>query len=436
MKLFSCFCSSILLVFLCDGAALRANERDPKDRLIPREITKVLPYLSRENQVYTILHFSANFNTIQGDIAPSTRGEFVHELVLFNQPELDEAFGFPLDRIVDAVEQVVVNFIACREKPYCKYLPRGLRNDEGQSYAMKVIAEFMRPDGQINENIFRWYLSRSLTCFLDDFSVYRGTTGLSISFQVLARPDKSAIMLSRSDSGAFTFIPFARMLLRVVSPTNNRTTVELWHADSIEPQILYDERADPQFVEVAVEISPNHQEIIVFITARIYLETEGRVQRTYVKKVFNTDYKEHMPLFEEKTEDSDWQLFDDIRELGGVKVAVYRDVHAHIFTPLETRNAVLLTAFMQQVRDIEYPHIASPSPQQIRLRKIYNAGASASNDYLLALIKDFLKGRAYQTQAPFANTGAIERIIQRTIAGQRRMYQLSAQEFWDTSIRG
>ena len=415
---------------------MRANEENLQDRLIPREITKVFPYLPRENQVYTIIHFSANFNTIQGDIAPSTMGEFVHELVLFNQPELDEAVGVPLDRVVDAVEQVVVNFIACRQKPYCKYLPRGLRNTKGQAYARGTIAEFMRPDGKIDEYIFRWYSSRSLTCFLDDFSVYRGTSGLIISFQVLARPDKSAIMLSRSDSGAFTFIPFARMLIRVVSPTNNRTTVELWHADSIEPQILYDGRADPQFVEVAVEISPNHQEIIVFITARIYLETEGRVQRTYVKKVFNTDYKEHMPVFEEKTKDSDWPLFEDIRELGGVRVAVHRDVHATIFTPLETRNDELLTAFMQQVRSIRYPPLYLSSPQQIRLRRIYEAAASESSETLLSLIKDFLKGRAYQSVAPFANAKAIEKLIQRTIAGERLLYQISAQEFWDTSIRG
>ena len=425
MKLFTCFYSPILIVSVCDSAALEADGSDERrSHIVSVAIARALSYLPMEMQVKIALHDSVIFNTICDEIGPSRLDEFMHELVLFNQPELDQAFGVPLDSVVASVERVVQDYIACRERLYCKYLPRGLRNDEGQAYAQETIAEYMTPDGKINDGLFRWVMQSFDTCFLDDFFVLRGRNRMSDSFQVLATADKSAIMVSRHNQFAFTLIPSARMLLRVVSPTNNRTTVELWHADSMEPQILYDGGADPQFLNVAVEISPNHEKIIVFI--------DGFSRKPCAKKVFNTDYKNHMPVFEENSNDRYWPLFEDIRELSGAEF----DDHVHdreLFRPLPDRDAELLVAFRAEVSKIGYPD-KEEHPQQAILRKIHRA-INEPDDRLLPLIKEFLKGRAYQSSR-FANAKAIEKLIQRTIAGERLLYQLSAQEFWDTSIRG
>ena len=435
MKLFTFFYPSILIVSVCDSAALEADGSDERrSHIVSVAIARALSYLPMEMQVKISLRDSVIFNTICDEIGPSRLDEFMHELVLFNQPELDKAFGVPLDSVVASVERVVQDYIACRERPYCKYLPRGLRNDEGEEYAQTVIAEYMTQDGKLVEAIHNWGLPLSLTCFLDDFSAWRGIIRGSASFQILARADRSVIMVGRSNQFAFTIIPSARMLIRAVpSASPDRTTVELWHADSMEPQILYKGVANRRHeLTVEVEISPNHERIIIFMTADVFMQTEGRFQRTYVKKVFNTDYKNHMPVFEENSNDRYWPLFEDIRELSGAEF----DDHVHdreLFRPLPDRDAELLVAFRAEVSKIGYPD-KEEHPQQAILRKIHRA-ISEPDDRLLPLIKEFLKGRAYQSSR-FANAKAIEKLIQRTIAGERLLYQLSAQEFWDTSIRG
>ena len=236
-------------------------------------------------------------------------------------------------------------------------------------------------------------------------------------------------MVSRNNKYAFPIIPSARMLIRVVDSPESYTAVELWHADSIEPQILYDGGADPQFLNVAVEISPNHEKIIVFITYKGVVQT-----RVHAKKVFNTGYNEHKPVFVGKLSDPKWTLFEDIQKLSCVE-SHYRVHDQDIFTLLTDRDAKLLDVFRAEVKKIGFPDEASGQhPQQAILRAIHRA-INEPDDRLLPLIKELLKGRAYQS-SEFAQAIAIESLIRRTIAGDHPLFQLSAQKYWDSSIRG
>ena len=158
------FCSSTLLVYLCDGAASTLSA-GPQNHPISRAVVQTFSFLPREIQVKIILHHSAHLDRVLDD-------EFLHELVLLNAPELDEALVVSLDRRVDAAKRVVQEYIECRQKPYCKYLPRGLRNAQGQADARQTIAEYMTPDGKINDDFLRWDMQSFDTCFLDDFFYY------------------------------------------------------------------------------------------------------------------------------------------------------------------------------------------------------------------------------------------------------------------------
>ena len=421
---------SILLASLSESSTVGSN---PKS--LSRAVFDALPFLTREMQIKTILYHSVHFDSISVNILPASIDEFLHDLVVFNAPELDEALHVRLDMIVSAIENVALNYITCRESPYCKYLPRGLRNADGAEYARTVIGEYMNPDGKLpDEETLSKKICFAYTCFLDEFSGWRAYMSARVILNVLAQADKSIIIINQRKSnivinllkrGAFALIPSARMLTRL-----NGESVELWYADSREPEVLYNGPGD---VSIEVEISPDHTMIMIYVT--VTYETEEN--RLTIGKVFRTNYKHKTPVFEFNSD----RLVNDIMSLGGAPPFHYYNRYSldwDIFRPLDVRNAELLATFKEQVERIPFNAAAEMTPQQEKLGRIY-AAITAPDDILLRLIKDFLRGRAYQASSTQAAQGgreaAIRTLIRNTIAGDRPMYQLSAQEFWEASFK-
>ena len=432
MRFFNVFCSSILLASICDCAAVEDGEHLTKNPPISRAVAASFPFLTREVQLNTILHHSVSFERISGRIKHASFNEFLHDLVLFNVPELDEALQAPLDLLVDAVEQVAESYIDCLDLPYCIYLPRGLRNRQGAEYAEQVIGQFMKPDGKLNDNVFSLQNLHSIASFIDDMSVMNASYEYGDEydkgfFKILARADKSLVMLRNGTSEllpmSFTLIPCARMLIRVVVPQPYRVCVELWHADSLEPEILYDGGSP---VVVHVEIAPDHQTMMVYIRYRFIGQPT-----IYVAKVFHKENKLKSRVIEKSNL---WKLFETLnftREFLEPGLTGLRD-YDHIFRPLHIRNDELLASFKEAVGR-ETP--AESAPQQEKLAKIV-AAFEEPDAVLLPLIKEFLRGHVYYPLPPYGSASWLRELTAATIHNEDPMYQLSAQDFWDSTVLG
>ena len=420
---------------LADLAAIEDIPQVSTTVRVSRGVAAAFPFLSREIQVKTILHHSGNLNTIRRKIKHTTFDEFLNDLVLFNVPELDEAFRVELDSLVESVEHVVESYIACLDLPYCKYLPRGLRNPQGAEVAGESFKEFMLPNGNLNEAIYRRMNDDSSNGlnydssagFIDDFYSFRKYG----HFQVLARADKSVIMVSKESMAIqpFTLIPSARMLIRVVG----RKRVELWHSDSFEPQILEVLRRPDSclglscdIISLRTEISPDHKRIMIRIQPNI---TANNHRTIYVAQVLhNSSPFENSNL---------WHLFKilyrksiESRERGSKGTRV----DDSIFRP-EVRDAELLAAFRGNADRIQIRRgTLELRHQEERLRRI-NEAITEPDAVLLPLIKEFLSGIEYFPSATYRSAKWLRHLIDTTKYNYfDPMYQLSAQQLWDTSV--
>ena len=433
---------SILLISICESAAFDDRSPVQVSQSVPlsRSIVTALPYLTRAYKVKLVLAHSSNFEGLRAQMLPLTFSEFIDDLLLFNSPELDDALGVDLDILVSEVQAVVERYIDCLKLPYCKFLPKGLRTPEGSHYANKlkfkhvrpddflyadkVISNYMTIDGKVNEDLFRKLSGSEFSCFVDDLSVLRRQSSDSQNFQIFAKHDKSVVLVSSRDNGSFALMPFARLLIRVV-PKDNGSMIELWYADSMTPIILYDDIIRYTRIAIDVHISPDHQIVIV----NLNMGKHG-----YSTKWFFTDYRKQNDHIEFNNFLPSYLFDHNLSHLHASNQYLDHD----LLRSMEARNSYLIAAFRIQVYRINFRTAqgSALTPQQLRLRKIYSAiQGGSSNEILLPLIKDFLRGREYQSRAPNSLNSSIENIIRNTIIGDLVSYQLSAQEFWDASYR-
>jgi len=217
------------------------------------------------------------------------------------------------------------------------------------------------------------------------------------------------------------------MVLRsTYQPETHIWSVESWRADSNEPEILYSgESVDGP--EVFVELSPDQMQVLV----QIYVHdmNDIRIQRFFT---FYTDYnvKSDSTVIDSPVVAA---FFMDAEVLGGEEWED-RSFDERVFRPLPIRQADLLAAFRTQVAAMPFTETLQVlNPQQEKLRRVYDH-IQSSDDLLLPVIQEFIKGRALQSRVRYTMNKAVEKLIRNTLQGDLGMFQLSAQDLWNAGV--
>jgi len=428
-----------------DKLSFRLSGRVPTSDLalgLPPEVrAHALNFESTIDKVNLALAHSPLLSlTLRKTLGLVTDAEAVQDFVQFNGPELDEALaaidiGDPR-QLVAAVSGVAFAYRDCLGRKYCKFMPRGLRSLAAIWYGNHFLEDVLSLNGQVNDEVLHWSWPTAFTCSQDDLAVMRGVTRITDSVKLLAKDGGQAVMVQKSNGypfGAYTLLPLARMIIRgrYLRATQS-WTVELWHADSNEPQILYSGQPE-EAPSVAVELSPDQTQVLVLVTARD--ENGNLAFHRYF--AFYIDYRRKSePLLVASPVREPFgvlAVFEDATILGGEELED-RCFDRSVFRPLPVRQADLLAACRTQVGAIPFTeNLLVLNPQQDKLRRVYDA-IQSSDDVLLPLIQVFIKGRALQSRVGYTMNKAVEKLIRNTLQGDREMFQLSAQDLWNAGI--
>ena len=212
------------------------------------------------------LRIAGNFQTVN---------DAFDDFVQYNGPELSTAFFKNADfsifegthlrvsrnnmnrrPVPDWLSGVVLEYVGCLARPFCKFVPRGLRTAEGLASVAPLFAEFMDPNTGRFLGFAEW--SGTKQVFLDSFSHAQGFSLEDSHVRVIINDNQVPILISELH-GRFHLLPHSRMILQVTL-TNE---IHVWHSNSFKPVIFRPPVVDGRLgVRVHLVLSPDRQQFI------------------------------------------------------------------------------------------------------------------------------------------------------------------------------